>query len=67
MVDRLRPPHMRRGQEADGLRIGKVTCPCCIRGVTTLGTHEMLRGHDRVHQPGEYIDYIENVIIHQGN
>lgn len=42
-----------------------VTCPQCIRGVTVLGTHEMLRGKNgEIHRPGEklvYIDYIEEV------
>lgn len=33
-----------------------VTCPRCVRGVSVLGTHEMLRGADGIHRPGERLD-----------
>lgn len=36
--------------------IDKVTCPRCVRGMTVLGTHEMLRGIDGIHLPGERLE-----------
>lgn len=39
-----------------GSRIGSVTCPKCVRGVTVLGTHELLRAKDGIHRPGERLD-----------
>jgi hypothetical protein len=36
--------------------VDRVTCPKCIRGITVLGTHEMLRDPQGViHYPGEAI------------
>lgn len=41
----------------NGSRVDTVTCPRCIRGMVTLGAHEMLRGKGQtVHMPGERID-----------
>lgn len=39
-----------------GSVIDIVTCPQCVRGVSVLGTHEMLRGATGVHRPGERLD-----------
>ncbi|MBF4194574.1 hypothetical protein MHAEM_21151 [Mycolicibacterium phlei] len=34
-------------------QVETVTCPCCIRGITVLGTHEMLRdARGNIHGPG---------------
>lgn len=38
-----------------GSRIDVVTCPRCIRGVSVLGTHEMLRSKSGIHMPGERV------------
>lgn len=40
-----------------GSVIDIVSCPCCVRGVSVLGTHEMLRdSRGGIHLPGEHID-----------
>jgi hypothetical protein len=37
--------------------VDRVTCPKCIRGVTVLGAHEMLRDwRGGIHRPGERVD-----------
>lgn len=37
---------------ACGTAIGRITCPACVRGISVLGTHEMLRPLNDFIPPG---------------